>query len=56
MHHPQRTRCTVKTLAVIVALAGARACEGEGTKSDRPADDRAVDPKLVVRSARRLGR
>ncbi|MDG4762371.1 hypothetical protein [Micromonospora sp. WMMD710] len=46
MHHPHRTRRTVKALAFVLAIAAALACEGEGgVKSDRPAGDRAVDPK-----------
>ncbi|MDG4809953.1 hypothetical protein O7634_24645 [Micromonospora sp. WMMD1120] len=45
MHQTNRTRRAVKVAAVVTALAAVLACEGEGTKSDRPADDRAVDPK-----------
>ncbi|MEV4212907.1 hypothetical protein [Micromonospora sp. NPDC049662] len=40
-----RKRRAVKVAAVVAALAAVLACEGEGTKSDRPADDRQADPK-----------
>lgn len=45
MLHSHRSRRAVGGAALALAVLGGLACEGEGTRSDRPAPDRQVDQK-----------
>lgn len=45
MLNSHRSRRAVNAVALAAALVVGLACEGEGTRSQRPAADRQVDPK-----------